>query len=97
MRACLSPSSREPELHPLTVTAAKAAFDLRIPNKPLLVGRSEVQQSTSPRWPLYRLGEEVVADALQEPPRLLMPRCVVPPANTVRTRACEREAAPVCL
>ena len=38
------------------VTAAKAAFDLHIPNEPLLVGEYEVQQSTSPRWLLSLRG-----------------------------------------
>ncbi|PKU48209.1 hypothetical protein llap_1488 [Limosa lapponica baueri] len=39
----------------------------------------------------------------QEPPGLLMLRCVVPPTDIkvvedpMRTRACKREAAPICL
>ncbi|KAK4806246.1 hypothetical protein QYF61_013390 [Mycteria americana] len=75
------PGIEDPELHHLMVTAAKAAFDLHIPNEPLLVGEQEVQQSTSPHWLLCHLGEEVVIDALQELPGLLMPCSVVPPAD----------------
>ncbi|KAK4827704.1 hypothetical protein QYF61_020982 [Mycteria americana] len=57
-----------PELCHLMVTAAKAAFNLRISNEPFLVCESEIQQSTSPHWLLYHLGQEVVIDSLQELP-----------------------------
>ena len=72
---------QDPELHHLMVTAAKATFDLHIPNEPLLVGEYKVQQSTSPSWLLYDLAEGVITNALQEPPGLLMSCCVVPPAD----------------
>lgn len=39
----------------------------------------EVQHSTSPCWVLYHLEEELTMNALQEPPGLFMPCCVVPP------------------
>ena len=63
------------------VTAVKAAFDLHIPSESLLVGEYEVEQSTCPHWFLYHLGQAVVTGALQEPPGLHMPICVVPPAD----------------
>ncbi|KAK4824552.1 hypothetical protein QYF61_016156 [Mycteria americana] len=56
----------EPELHLLIVTAVKAAFDLHIPNEPLIVGEYEAQQCTSPHWLLYHLEEEeVIINGLQ--------------------------------
>lgn len=64
-----------PELQHLVVTAAKAAFDLHIPSDPLLDAEYEVQQSTS-LWPLCHKGQEAVS-ALQKPPALLVPCCVV--------------------
>ncbi|KAK4807192.1 hypothetical protein QYF61_024312 [Mycteria americana] len=79
--SALLKSRVDPELHHLMVTAAKAAFDLHIPDEPLLVGEYEVQQTPSPRQLLYHLGQEVVVDAVQEPPGLLMPFCVDPPAD----------------
>ena len=60
------------------VTAAKAALELHTPHQPLLVGENEVQHSTSPHWLLYHLEKEVIINAFQETPGLLMPCCVVP-------------------
>ncbi|KAK4825309.1 hypothetical protein QYF61_026828 [Mycteria americana] len=59
----------------------KAALELHIPHQPLLVGENKVQHSTSPRWLLGHLEEEVTISAFQEPPGLLMPCCVVPPTD----------------
>lgn len=56
-------SSHDPEQHYLTVTAAKAVFDLYIPNQTFLSYEYVVQQSTSP-WLLYHLGQEAVIDGL---------------------------------
>ncbi|GAB0192653.1 hypothetical protein GRJ2_001730600 [Grus japonensis] len=69
------------ELHHFMVTAAKAALELHIPYQPLLVGENKVQNGTSPCWVLYHLEKEVIIDAFQEPPGLLMPCCVVPPTD----------------
>ncbi|KAK4822002.1 hypothetical protein QYF61_006616 [Mycteria americana] len=69
------------ELNHFTVTAAKAALELHIPHQPLLVGENKVQHSTSPRWLLCHLEKEVIINTFQEPPRLLMPCCVVPPRD----------------
>lgn len=63
------------------VTAAKAAFEFHSPNKSFPVCENEVQQSTSSHRLLCQLDQEVITDALQEPPELLMPCCVVPPAD----------------
>jgi len=41
---CSVPSSQDPELHYLTVTAAKAVFDLRTPNKPSRVRKYEIHK-----------------------------------------------------
>lgn len=84
---CLVFSSLEPEFQSVThghlkVTAAKIAFDLHMPNKPL-GGEYEVQQSTS-CWFLYYLDQEVVIDALQKPLELLVSCYVVPPAGRDR-------------
>lgn len=64
------------------VIAAKAVLDLCIPSEPLLVGKPEFPQSTSPRWLLYSLCQEVTISALQEPPGLLLSTGIVPPANS---------------
>lgn len=72
---------QDPELHCLMVPAAKAAFDLHILSKPLLGDEYQVQQNTSPHQFLYHLEEEVIINALQEPPGLILPCCVVPPAS----------------
>ena len=69
------------ELHHFMVTAAKAALELRIPHQPFLVGENKVQCSTSPRWLLHHLENEVIINTFQEPPGLLMPYCVVPPTD----------------
>ncbi|XP_072710958.1 uncharacterized protein [Ciconia boyciana] len=69
------------ELHHFMVTAAKAVPELHIPHQPLLVGENKVQHSTSPCWLLYHLEKEVIINTFQEPPRLLMPSCVVPPTD----------------
>lgn len=52
--------------------ATKVTFDLHIPNEPFIVAEFEVQPSTSPCWLLCHLAEEVVIEALQEPPGLLI-------------------------
>ncbi|KAM6111527.1 arrestin domain-containing protein 3-like [Phoenicopterus ruber ruber] len=65
---------------------SKAAFDLNILNEPLIAGECEVQQSTSPYWRLYLFGQDLVIDALQEPPVLLMSCCVVPSADIGMTQ-----------
>ena len=41
---------QDPEVQHLIVTAAQAAFDFHIPNKPLTVDAYEVQQNISPHW-----------------------------------------------
>jgi len=63
------------------VTAAKAALDFHIPHQPLLVGENKVQHRTSPCGLLSHLEEEFVTNAVQEPPGLLVPCCVVPPTD----------------
>ncbi|GAB0210107.1 hypothetical protein GRJ2_003476500 [Grus japonensis] len=95
----------DPELHHFVVTAAKAALELDIPYQALLIGENKVQHGTSPRGLLYHLEEKVIINTFQEPPALLVPCCVLPPADVGvvevhhkdQTRACEREAAPICL
>ncbi|KAK4826701.1 hypothetical protein QYF61_010916 [Mycteria americana] len=69
------------KLHHFMVIAAKAALELHIPHQPLLVGENKVQHSTSPRWFLYHLEKEGIISTFQEPHRLLMPCCVVPPTD----------------
>ena len=69
------------ELYHFMVTAAKAALGLHIPHQPLLAGENKVQHSTSPHWLLYHLEKEVIINALQELPGLLMPCCAVPPTD----------------
>ncbi|KAK4827407.1 hypothetical protein QYF61_017837 [Mycteria americana] len=69
------------ECHHFMVTKAKAALELHIPYQPLLVSENKVQHSTSSRWLLYHLEKEVIINAFQEPPGLLMPCCVVPPTD----------------
>jgi len=69
------------ELHHFTVTAVKAALELHIPYKPLLVGENKIQHNTSPCGLLYHLEKEIVINKFQEPPVLLMPCCVVPPMD----------------
>ncbi|KAK4807231.1 LOW QUALITY PROTEIN: hypothetical protein QYF61_024351 [Mycteria americana] len=73
--------AKDPELHHLMVTAAKAAFDLHISNEPFLFCEYGVQQSTSPWSLLCHLDQEAVVDALQVSRGLLMTCCVVPPAD----------------
>ena len=91
------------ELHYFMVTAVKAALELHIPQQQLHVGENKVQHSTSAHWLFYHLEKEVIINTVQKPPGLLMPCCVVPPIDTgviecsMRTRDCEREAAPICL
>lgn len=53
------------------VTAAKPPFDLDSPNK-LFVFEYKIQQSTSTSWFCYNLDEEVLTDALHEPPGLIV-------------------------
>jgi len=63
------------------VTATKAAFELHMPNKPLVGLRSsKALVFIDSRWLLWGLEEEVVG-ALQAPPGLLMPCYAVPPAT----------------
>jgi len=68
-------SSQDPELHHLMVTAGQAAFGVHSPSE------DKVQQRTSPHWLLYYLGQEVLTDALQDSPGLIMSCCVVLPAD----------------
>ncbi|KAK4821803.1 hypothetical protein QYF61_003832 [Mycteria americana] len=68
-------------LHHFMVTAAKAALELHIPHRRLLVGENKVQHSTSPCWLLSPWEKEVIISAFEEPPGLLMPCCVVPPRD----------------
>lgn len=63
------------------VTTAKAAFDLCIPNKHLLVDEKEVQHSSSPHCLHYHLEKEVIINAFQEPPGLPMSHYVIHPAD----------------
>jgi len=71
------------ELHHFMVTAAKAALKLHISHQPLLVSENKVQSSTSPCGPLYHLEKEVIINAFQQPPGLLMPSCIVPSTDTM--------------
>ncbi|KAK4821804.1 hypothetical protein QYF61_003833 [Mycteria americana] len=68
-------------LHHFMVTAAKAALELHIPHRRLLVGENKVQHSTSPCWLLSPWEKEVIISAFEEPPGLLMACCVVPPRD----------------
>jgi len=61
------------------VTAAKAPFELHIPQK--LVGESRVQHSSSPHGLLCHLEKEVLICTVQEPDGFLMPCCVAPPTD----------------
>lgn len=56
------------------VTAAKVAFGLHTPHQSLLVSKNKVQNSTSH----HHLEKEVIINALQKLPGLLMPSYVVP-------------------
>lgn len=67
--ACPSLCPQGPALQHLIITAGKTAFNLHSPSESLLAGEYEVQQSTSPHWLLYELEDEVIINALQEPPR----------------------------
>lgn len=69
------------ELHHFMVTAANAALQILIPHQILLGVENRVQQSTSPRWLLYHLEKKAIINTFQEPPRMLMPCCVVPPTD----------------
>lgn len=60
------------------VPVIKAAFDLHIPNEPLLVDEYEVQQNTSPHQLFYHLEQEVIMNVLQESSRLILSCCVIP-------------------
>ncbi|KAK4832223.1 hypothetical protein QYF61_021070 [Mycteria americana] len=82
LAVCPPQCPKDLELHHFMVTAAKAALELHIPSEPLLVGENKVQHSTSPRWLLYHLEKEVIINAFQEPPGLLIPCCVVCPTDS---------------
>ncbi|KAK4817448.1 hypothetical protein QYF61_015603 [Mycteria americana] len=75
------------ELHHFMVTAAKATLELHIPHQLLLVGEKKVQHSTSSCWLLYHLKKEIIINTFQEPPRLLMSCCVVPPTDIGLTQS----------
>ncbi|GAB0180340.1 hypothetical protein GRJ2_000499300 [Grus japonensis] len=82
LAVCPSRCPEDLELHHFMVTAAKAALELHIPHQPPpSPDENKVQHGTSPRWPLYHLEKEVIINAFQELPGLLMPCCVVPPAD----------------
>ncbi|KAF4798543.1 hypothetical protein TURU_063040 [Turdus rufiventris] len=74
-------SPKDLELHHFMVTIVQGVLELHIPYQPLLVGENKVQYSTSPCWLLFYLEKEVVISTFQEPPRLLMPCCVVSPTD----------------
>ena len=61
------PCPRDPELHHLTGTATKAAFDLCVPNKPLVVGECCPANRLS-SLANVSLEKEVISE-FQEPPR----------------------------
>lgn len=56
------------------VTAAKVAFDLDSPNSPnkLFGFEYKIQKSISPSCFRYQLGQEILIDALYEPPGLII-------------------------
>lgn len=58
------------------VPLVKAAFDLHIPNEPLLVDEYEVQQNTCPHQLFYKLEQEVIMNVFQEFCRLILSCCV---------------------
>lgn len=45
------------------IPAAKAAFELHVPSKPVFGGENEIQHSSSPRWSHCDLEEEVIISA----------------------------------
>ena len=63
---CSAPSSQNPKLHHLMVTAAKDTFNLYIPNKPFLVCKCEVQQSICPCWIVQQLGSFIMLSPLSQ-------------------------------
>lgn len=79
------------ELYHFMVTAAKVAFGLHTPPQSLLVGENKVQHSTSHHQQIYHL--EVIINALQEAPGLLMPSCVVPPNSYWEVEASHEDTA----
>lgn len=82
-----------------SLLAAMAAFDLHMPNKPLIVS----MKSSTASFLIDSLSEEeVIISALQEAPELLEFLCAVLPgcvrvSGATKTRACKCEAVPVCL
>jgi len=81
LAVCPPRCPKDLELHHLMVTADKAALEHHIPHQLLLVGQNKVQHSTSPHGLLYHLEKEVIINAFQEPAGLLMPCCVISPAD----------------
>ena len=81
----------------------KAAFERHVPHHALVVGENKVQHSTSPPWLLCHLEKDITINALQEPAGLLMPAVLSPQQisewlkSPMRSRACEIEAALICL
>ena len=63
------------------ITVAEATPNLHILNQSLFVRQCEIQKHTSPHWLLHNLHQNVITDALQEPPGLRVPGCVVFPAD----------------
>lgn len=59
------------------VTAFKTTFGLYIPKELFLVDKYVVQQSISPCWFLYHLGQKAVIDAVQEQSREEVIPCLV--------------------
>ena len=87
---CPASSTRDPELHHLIVTAAKAALSLHISNQSFFVCKHKVHKHTLPRWLLHHLHQKVIISALKEPPGLCVPSCLVFPAG-IRVAEVPRE------
>ena len=98
-----APSAQDPELLRLLSLATKAAPYLHILYKSLLVYKYQDQQSVSPCRLLNLVCQEVLTDALQKPPEMLVVYWVVPPPDIrvvkepKRTNACECKASSSCL
>ncbi|XP_051475623.1 arsenite methyltransferase isoform X3 [Apus apus] len=68
-QGCCHQGVKDPALHHLVITAAKAAIDRHRSNQTLLAGEHKIQQCSSPSWFVHHFYQEVI-DALEEPPRL---------------------------
>lgn len=76
---CGALSSQDPELGYLMVIAVKVASNLYIPDQFLLVCKYEAQWSASTFLVLDHLCQEVIINALQKAPRLLVLCCAAFP------------------